>query len=133
MAEEITRTGGCLCGAVRYTATGEPFKGGLCHCADCRKVTGSSFLAYADWRPENVEITGEVNTFHGRSFCPNCGSRVFSRNEQQVEIYLGTLDAAPNGIAPLVEGWTIRREPWLHPVDGTGQYERDIPPDPVLS
>lgn len=125
MADDIIRTGGCLCGALRYRATGEPFKGGLCHCADCRKVTGSAFLAYADWRPEQVAITGEVSTYDGRSFCPQCGSRVFSRNEEQVEIYLGTLDQAPNGIVPLTEGWIIRREPWLQPLEGAGQFERD--------
>lgn len=39
---------------------GEPFKSGLCHCADCRKVTGTAFLAYADWRPDMFRYTGEV-------------------------------------------------------------------------
>jgi len=49
MADAI-RSGGCLCGKVRYTVRGEPYKSGLCHCTECRQVTGSAFLAYADWR-----------------------------------------------------------------------------------
>ena len=40
MAAETIRTGGCQCGGVRYRLKGEPYKSGLCHCTDCRQVTG---------------------------------------------------------------------------------------------
>ena len=119
------RTGGCLCGAVRYEVRDEPFKSGLCHCADCRKLTGTSFLAYADWRPHQFSYEGEVRTYEGRSFCPTCGSRVFSLGDDAVEIFLGSLDDAPNGIKPQVECWCIRREPWLPVVPGTPMMPRD--------
>jgi hypothetical protein len=33
-------TGGCLCGALRYEAEGEPRYAGLCYCADRQKATG---------------------------------------------------------------------------------------------
>jgi len=121
---DTTRTGGCLCGAVRYQLRGEPYKSGICHCRDCKKVTGSSFLAYADWRPEQFTVTGAVETYDGRSFCPLCGSRVFSTSETQVEIYLGSLDETPADIGPEAEIWTIRREHWLAPLD-LPQHERD--------
>jgi hypothetical protein len=132
MVDEIVRTGGCLCGGVRYALKGEPFKSGICHCTDCRRVTGSAFLAYADWRPEQFEHTGLTTTFRGRSFCPVCGSRLFSRNEHQVEIYLGTLDDAPSGIDPIDEGWIMRRELWQSPVEGAGQHEKDVHPKDQL-
>jgi hypothetical protein len=111
---------------VRYRVTGEPYKSGLCHCTDCRHVTGSAFLAYADWKPKQFESTGEVSTYSGRSFCPICGSRLFSRNNRQVEIYLGSLDEAPNGIAPIDEGWINRREPWQHPIRTARQHSEDV-------
>ena len=103
----------------------EPFKSGLCHCADCRKVTGSAFLAFADWYLFQFSYTGDVSTYKGGSFCPNCGSRVFSVDEREAEIYLGTLDDAPNGIAPQFEGWCKRREPWLPTLPGVPMYPSD--------
>jgi hypothetical protein len=36
-------TGGCLCGAIRYEYDGEPGAANYCHCADCRRCTGSAF------------------------------------------------------------------------------------------
>jgi hypothetical protein len=35
--------GGCLCGAVRYTAETDPTSATVCHCRDCQKFTGSAF------------------------------------------------------------------------------------------
>lgn len=126
MADKVY-TGGCLCGAVRYEARGQPFKAGVCHCCDCKRVTGTSFLAYADWKPDAFTYSGEVATFDGRSFCPQCGSRLFSISDDQSEIYLGTLDETPSSIEPQLEGWTIRREHWQPPLADLPQYERDIP------
>jgi hypothetical protein len=57
-----------------------------------------------------------VRTSHGRSFCPECGSRLFNLHDDDVEIRLGTLDDAPSGLMPMQEGWTIRREHWLTPI-----------------
>ena len=33
-------TGGCLCGAIRYEAEGEPVGAVDCHCRDCQYVSG---------------------------------------------------------------------------------------------
>ncbi len=34
-------TGSCLCGEVRYTATGEESRFYHCHCKRCRKASGT--------------------------------------------------------------------------------------------
>ena len=36
--------GGCLCGAVRYTAEADPTSATVCHCRDCQKFTGPDRL-----------------------------------------------------------------------------------------
>jgi hypothetical protein len=123
------RTGGCLCGAVRYRVEGEPTHVGRCHCADCRKESGSAFTVYAQWPREAFELQGEVVTYDGRSFCPRCGSRIGNLGnldtEPEVEIRIGSLDDAPFDLKPEAEIWIKRREPWLPPVEGASQHEEN--------
>ena len=119
--------GGCLCGAVRYSVMGDPFLVGTCHCADCRKESGASFVTYAKWKRDGFTLKGDIKTFAGRSFCPKCGSRLLNLHEDDVEIRIGSLDAAPNGFVPAQEGWIKRRESWLQPVAGATQSVGDPP------
>jgi hypothetical protein len=49
-------TGGCLCGDVRITASGEPYRVGICHCLDCRKHHGALFDASAIFPDEAVTV-----------------------------------------------------------------------------
>jgi hypothetical protein len=74
------------------------------------------FSTYAKWPLEAFRFTGRVATSHGRSFCPNCGGRLFNLNEDNVEVRIGSLDDAPTELMPEQEGWTKRREHWLTPL-----------------
>ena len=117
-------TGGCLCGDVRIVATGLPDRVGLCHCLDCRKHHGALFYAAAIFPARAVTVAGETRDYRGRFFCPRCGSSVFARNADEIEVHLGTLDA-PDQLVPTYESWTIRRESWLPPLPLAQHYERD--------
>lgn len=117
-------TGGCLCGKVRFTAAGRPYRVGLCHCMDCRKHHGALFHASAIFPEGSVTIDGETHNYQGRHFCPSCGSSVFSRSGDEIEINLGSLDA-PDRLTPSYELWTLRRESWLPPFPLKHRYERD--------
>jgi hypothetical protein len=116
--------GGCLCGSVRLAAAGSPRRVGICHCLDCRKHHGALFYAAAIFPEDAVTIEGETRAFGGRSFCPHCGSSVFARSGDEIEVHLGALDA-PDQFTPTYECWTIRRESWLPPFPQTMRYERD--------
>ena len=117
-------TGGCLCGDVRIVATGRPYRVGLCHCLDCRKHHGALFHASAIFPEDAVAIEGETRAYAGRHFCPRCGSSVFGRTADEIEVSLGALDA-PDRMTPTYELWTIRRESWLPPFPLARRYERD--------
>ena len=117
-------TGGCLCGDVRIVATGRPYRVGLCHCLDCRRHHGALFFAAAIFPGDSVTIEGETCDYKGRYFCPRCGSSVFARTADEVEVHLGTLDA-PGQLMPTYECWTIRRESWLPPFPVKHGYARD--------
>jgi hypothetical protein len=97
-----------------------------CHCANCRKESGSAFTVYAHWPAEAFELTGELSSFDGRSFCPRCGSRLIDTpgpGDTFIEIRVGSLDEAPFELKPQDEIWVKRRESWIPPVEGAAQYD----------
>jgi hypothetical protein len=99
----MERTGSCVCGAIRFTASGEPLRVTICHCTWCQRRTGTAFGTEVVYNAEQVALTGAAPTrYRHRSdesgrwldieFCPTCGSN------------LGfTLEAAP-GIRTLPAG-----------------------------
>ncbi len=117
-------TGGCLCGDVRLVASGQPYRVGICHCLDCRKHHGALFHASAVFPLDAVAIEGETHEYAGRHFCPRCGSSVFGRTGDEIEVHLGSFDS-PDQLVPTYELWTIRRESWLPPFPVRRRYERD--------
>jgi hypothetical protein len=116
--------GGCLCGRVRFVATGRPYRVGICHCLDCRKHHGALFHASAIFPQDAVSVDGETRDYAGRLFCPHCGSSVLSRSADEIEVNLGSLDE-PDQFRPTYELWTIRREAWLPAFAVARRYERD--------
>lgn len=106
MAGEQRYSGGCLCGAVRWNARGEPDYQGYCCCADCRKASGSGFVPFMGFAAEAVTIVGETlksrtTSFRGgvslRNACPACGGLVFGGEvgiDDSHTIYAGSLDDA---------------------------------------
>jgi hypothetical protein len=97
---------------VRITALGRPRRVGICHCLECRKHHGALFYAAAVFPEDAVSVTGETRAYEGRHFCPRCGSSVFARTDDEIELHLGALDA-PDQLVPEYELWTRRRESWL--------------------
>ena len=119
-----TATGGCLCGAVRYTATGEPVGKLACHCADCQRQNGTSFSITAVYPSDAVTYEGELTTYVGkgssggevlRKFCGKCGSPVLS-NPAMLEgltmVKAGTLDDAKNFV-PQAHAWVRSKHGWI--------------------
>jgi hypothetical protein len=123
----ISRIGGCFCGRVRYEIRDEPLRVGLCHCADCRRESGSEFTAFAVWPRSAFSSVGEATVYAGRSFCPTCGSRLFNLTADEAEIRIGSLDAALTDLEPTYEVWIKRREYWLHALPSRAQFDEDRP------
>lgn len=121
--EATTTTGGCLCGAVRYVATGEPEYAGLCHCRDCQRATGTGHACYVGFRRERVRIDGATRAFAVtadsgrrslRHFCPTCGTHVFGVRDPDdgtYTVYAGTLDD-PERFSPRTAIFVRSRRHW---------------------
>jgi hypothetical protein len=115
---------GCLCAAVRIEITAEPYRIGICHCLDRRKRQGALFHTFAVFPADAVTVTGETREYRTRSFCPTCGSPLFDRFGDELELHLGSLDDI-DVFEPTYESWTIRREAWLPRFDVEHRYDHD--------
>ncbi len=102
------KSGGCLCGAVRFTATGVPDTIGACHCEMCRRWTGSALMA-ATVPGDGIQWTGtdairkcQTSDWAERAWCGKCGSALYYHvtapgpHSANYEIPLGLFDD-PNG------------------------------------
>lgn len=98
-------TGGCHCGAVRYTVTGPMRDVIYCHCTQCRKQTGH-FVAATRVADDALAITGsdELTWYAAspdarRGFCRHCGSLLFWKREasDMTSIMAGSMDL-PTGL-----------------------------------
>jgi hypothetical protein len=82
MAELGVRSGGCLCGAARFTARPKP-EMGVCHCGQCRKWSGGVFMAVqvAGLSVENPEALSYYvsSDYAERGFCRTCGTSLIWR------------------------------------------------------
>ena len=116
-------TGGCLCGALRYEAVGEPLYTGQCYCTDCQKASGSGFIPFLGFLSTAVRFSGETRQFRTKAarggeavcnFCPICGSLVFGGEIGKTDsftIYAGSLDD-PSSFYPKVAIFARSRPHW---------------------
>jgi len=130
----MTREGGCLCGAVRFTVEGEPLNVRICHCRNCQKAMGSPFFARALFDQRALTIDGETACYPSsealeRVFCKRCGTRLFSRrtNGTAVGVALATFDDR-NAFSPTEHIWVSEKIDWVKLDDGLSQYPYTVPP-----
>jgi hypothetical protein len=123
--------GGCLCGAVRYEATGKPYNVTHCHCEDCRRSSSAAFVTWASFRRSDFRFTqGEprVVSWAGRlrSFCGACGTPLtFMTTPQagEVDVTVCSFDH-PESVSPTDHTWVEDRLPWVRQADDLPEYQR---------
>jgi len=101
----IVRTGGCLCGKIRYRVTGDP-RVHHCHCDMCRRATASAFAVLA-WLPSAEVFWQSEETTYRRS--PPLAQRGFC--QACVPPLALAYRAAVDEIACMSEPWTILPNP----------------------
>lgn len=134
----MVRTGGCLCGGVRYEVEGplEPIQ--LCHCGQCRKAQGGAFGANVPVAVTRVRwLQGEelmrehrASPAKRRVFCGACGSPLFSQRDDALEtlrLRAGTLDGDGAGLEVGFHIQTASKAAWWAIEDGRPQHPNAEP------
>jgi len=97
--------GGCFCGAVELTVSGEPAGMGYCHCDSCRHWAAAPVNAFTLWRPEAVQVTrgaDNIGTYNktprsNRKWCKTCGGHLFTEHPGLglVDVYAAVIPDFP--------------------------------------
>lgn len=112
--------GGCLCGAIRYEARGEPLASTLCHCQSCRRASGAPSLAWLVFKQADFAFAlGEPVRYEStpgviRTFCGACGTSLTYQRESKggsIDVTTATLDH-PDDFAPSKEIWVSEKLAW---------------------
>ena len=126
-------TGGCLCGAVRYRLTAEPFDAGWCHCRTCQLNSGTPAMAFAsvpsaDYVIENGrEAIRRYPSSQGaeRWFCGQCGTPLLFRELAGTthDFSIATLDR-PEAVPPGFHIYCASSIAWAQPADDLPCFPR---------
>lgn len=113
--------GSCMCGRIKFEASGAPDLVAICHCAACRKHTGAPMAVYADYAlhqvlfddvaPDLYESSPEIH----RGYCAACGSTLSHQSEKQphmIHLHTGAFDD-PSVFAPADEESLEAQLDWM--------------------
>lgn len=130
--------GQCHCGHVRYEAEIDPGRVTICHCTDCQQLTGGAHRVTVMAATDALTLTaGEPRLYvkhsqSGRrrllSFCPECGSPLFSTGEGEAAavtgIRVGTINQR-RALRPARQIWCRSALPWISDLDTLPGVEGD--------
>lgn len=129
--------GGCNCGAVRYRLSADPITVAVCHCANCRRQSGSAFSVNVIVAEGAMTLTGDLATYEDsdtesgqpvlRQFCATCGSPIRSITAASPQIAIvkaGTADE-PGRFEPAIHVWTSTALPWVEIPTNLPQFPRN--------
>jgi len=127
--------GGCLCGAIRFRATGKPTNTMVCHCQTCRRAAGSPVVAWLTFDRKDFRITrGKLSEFNStppvtRGFCGTCGTPLtYAHGDSPDSIDVTTCSVDdPQAYPPTHHSWLSDDVGWVRFGDGLPAFAQSRP------
>jgi hypothetical protein len=130
--------GGCHCGYIAYEAEVDPDKVRICHCTDCQTLSGSAFRTVAFTNPGSFKLrsgelaiyvkTAESGNKRQQSFCPKCGTPIFSASPDDEPNKVHSLRVGSvrqrDRLIPKQQSWARSSQGWLGDMDALPASER---------
>jgi hypothetical protein len=124
--------GSCLCGGISYEISGPIRSARYCHCANCRKFSGTGYAAWGlvetnrlTIAPSEGGVTKYATALGRRVFCATCGSPLWYEPDALPQfrgIPLGAIDD-PGVPAPEMHVWTRSKVSWVSIQDDLPQHQ----------
>jgi hypothetical protein len=122
-------SGQCFCGFVQYQADVDEDLVAICHCTSCQRLSASAFSVVVATTDESFQlVSGTMNSFEhtsdsgtvrSRTFCPKCGSRIYSKAVGEIKeggieflsLRVGAIDQREL-LVPKLQVWCRSAQPW---------------------
>ena len=115
-------TGGCQCGAVRFSAK-RLGRATICHCRMCQKAVGNYFAPFVafevggvTWTRGNRKLYRSSNHV-SRAFCADCGTPLTYEAPDGVALTIAAFDD-PAEIAPRIQWGIEAKLPYVDAIPG---------------
>jgi hypothetical protein len=136
---KLPLSGGCACGAVRFTCTSAPVTMLNCHCMDCQRSSGAPFASGVLVLSSDLTVMGTPAAYAlrassgmqtTRNFCSICGTPLFTHGESNpayTSIRFPCVDGSPE-FRPMLDIWTSSSQPWVCLDRGIPQFQHSPQP-----
>jgi hypothetical protein len=118
--------GRCHCGNIRFEAEADPAQVVICHCTDCQTLSGSAFRTVMPAKEGSFRLlsgtpkvyvkTGESGNKREQTFCPTCGTPIYSAPigdvAKVVSLRVGTIRQRDQ-MVPTDQYWFRSAQAWL--------------------
>ena len=118
--------GRCHCGQIAYEGEVDPGKVVICHCTDCQTLSGSAFRTVVPTNEGTFKLltgepkvyvkTGESGNKRVQTFCPDCGTPIYSgpvgEGPKVVGLRVGTIRQRDQ-LIPSDQYWFRSAQAWL--------------------
>jgi hypothetical protein len=135
--------GRCHCGNIAFEAEVDPATVVICHCTDCQTLSGTTFRTVVPTKEGSFRLlsgtpkvyvkTGESGNKREQTFCPNCGSPIYSGPvgdaAKVVSLRVGTIRQRDRMI-PTDQYWFRSAQAWLSALLTTQRRETQPVFDP---
>ena len=128
MSRPTIHEGGCLCGRIRFAATGPALKPHTCSCRRCQRHSGALTLSWVEFPSERVAWTGpggapatwRSSAGSSRAFCPACGSTIGAIDDAPVvALAVGSFDSSHRAAyRPVSHSYVGKLPSWWRPHHG---------------
>lgn len=119
----IPLTGGCACGAVRYTVNAEPGFAFHCQCRQCQRASGGGHASLFVVPRAATSVTGALSYYDqtaddgamvSRGFCSRCGSPVLGKSTGYPDVLMITAASLddPTRFTPQKAVFITSAQPW---------------------
>ena len=128
--------GGCHCGQITFRAEVDPDLVEVCHCTDCQTLSGSAYRTVAPEKEGTfVLLSGELKKYAKKaedgsvrvqSFCPECGTPIYSSPPEGVRGFFGIRVGAIRQryeLVPKNQYWVRSAQSWTQDLSGIPKTE----------